>query len=111
MALRKIYAQLACRSLSASRPWFERLFGRAPDATPMDGLAEWHHGDGAGFQLFEDPKNAGHGTLTMIVAGLAAERMRVDSLKPGEIEDAAYVTLVRLNDPDGNLIVLAEPRG
>lgn len=111
MSLRKIYAQLACRSLSVSRPWFEQLFGRAPDAAPMQGLLEWHHGDGAGFQLFENPEHAGSGTLTIIVQGLAEEHGRVAGLKPGKIEKADYVDLIRLEDPDENLVVLAEPRG
>ncbi len=110
MSLRKIYAHLACRSLSVSRPWFEHLFGRAPDAAPMTGLLEWHHGDGAGFQLFEHPENAGAGTLTLIVQGLPEERARIARLVPGEIERADYVDLIRLRDPDENLVVLAEPR-
>lgn len=110
MPLRKIYAHLACRSLSVSRPWFERVFDRAPDAAPMKGLVEWHHGNGAGFQLFEDPDHAGTGTLTLIVDGLSEERHRLARLAPGEMETADYVDLIRLRDPDGNLVVLAEPR-
>jgi catechol 2,3-dioxygenase-like lactoylglutathione lyase family enzyme len=76
----------------------------------MPGLAEWHHREGAGLQLFENPEHAGHGTLTLIVSALPAERARLAALSPGEIEPADYVSLIRLRDPDGNLIVLAEPR-
>jgi hypothetical protein len=111
MALQKIFAHLSCTDFQKSTTWFETLFGRKPDATPMQHLAEWHHGDGAGFQLFQAPAHAGKGTLTLIVTGLAAERDRLSALKPGNIEHADYVDLVRLRDLDGNLIVLAEPRG
>lgn len=110
MSLRKIYAHLACRSLSVSRPWFEHVLGRAPDAAPMNGLLEWHHGEGAGFQLFENPAHAGAGTLTLIVEGLPEERARLVRLAPEEIERADYVDLIRLRDPDENLVVLDEPR-
>lgn len=110
MALRKIFAHLSCSDLQKSTPWFETVFGRKPDATPMQHLAEWHHGGEAGFQLFQNPEHAGKGTLTLIVSGLDAERSRLSPLKPGEIEHGNYVDLMRLRDPDGNLVVLAEPR-
>jgi hypothetical protein len=111
MPIQKIFAHLSCADLRKSTPWFETIFGRKPDATPMQHLAEWHHGREAGFQLFENPEQAGKATLTLIVSGLDAERRRVAALAPGEIEHANYVDIIRLRDPDGNLVVLAEPRG
>jgi len=110
MPIQKIFAHLSCADLRKSTPWFETMFGRKPDATPMQHLAEWHHGRDAGFQLFENPEHAGKATLTLIVSGLDAERERLAALAPGEIEHADYVDLIRLRDPDGNLVVLAEPR-
>jgi hypothetical protein len=110
MALQKIYAQLSCSDLAVSTQWFTAVFGRAPDETPMPGLAEWHHGSEAGFQLFQNPDNAGKGTLTLIVSELDQEYQRLGYLKPGNIEHADYVDLIRMRDPDGNLVVLAEPR-
>ena len=111
MALNKIFAQLNCTDLRAGIAWYEKLFGRPPDARPMDGLAEWHHRDSAGLQLFENPRDAGHGTLTLIVDGLRDEHLRLEraGLNPGDIEPATSTTLVRLNDADGNLVVLAQP--
>ena len=112
MSLKKIYAHLSCTELSKSTAWFERLFARKPDARPMDGLAEWHHADNAGFQLFENPGDAGHATLTLIVDDIDAEHDRLAraELEPGPVERADTVNLIRLRDPDGNLVVLAEPR-
>jgi catechol 2,3-dioxygenase-like lactoylglutathione lyase family enzyme len=111
MAIAKIYAQLNCTDLPASMDWYRKLFGRVPDARPMDGLAEWHHLDSAGFQLFANPKDAGHGTLTLLVDGLRDEHSRLEAagLAPGDIEPATSTSLVRLRDPDGNLVVLAQP--
>ncbi|QDT14814.1 VOC family protein [Alienimonas californiensis] len=112
MPLRRIFAHLSCSDPSASGAWFAALFNREPDARPMGSLQEWHHGDAAGLQLFENPADAGHGTLTLIVDGLPAERARLEAagLNPGPIEPANYVRLIRLRDPDGNLVVLAEPQ-
>jgi hypothetical protein len=110
MPIQKIFAHLSCADLQRSTPWFGTLFGRKPDATPMQSLAEWHHGNEAGFQPFQNSAHAGTGTLTLIVGGLASERVRLSSLNPGEIERGNYVDLMRLRDPDGNLVVLAEPR-
>jgi hypothetical protein len=107
--IKKIYAHLSCSDLGESIDWFTRLFGRAPDDRPMGGLAEWHHEANAGFQLFENPKDAGRGTLTLIIEGLRYEYERLTGagLTPGEIEAADTVSLIRLHDPDDNLIVFA----
>ncbi|TZG25073.1 VOC family protein [Sphingomonas montanisoli] len=109
MTLTAIFANISCSDLKRSAAWFTTLFDRGPDATPMPGLAEWHHGDTSGFQLFENADNAGRCTLTLIVSDVRAERDRVAALNPGEIETADYTTITRLHDPDGNLVVLAQP--
>jgi hypothetical protein len=110
MALDKIFAQLSCSDLTKSIGWFGTIFGREPDARPMDGLVEWHHAN-AGLQLFQG-ENAGRGTLTLIVSGLQDEHRRLSDagLTPGAIESGNYVNLVRLRDPDNNLVVLAQPK-
>lgn len=111
MAIEAIYAHVSCADLERSADWFARLFGRGPDARPMASLAEWHHRDGAGLQLFEDAPNAGRQTLTLIVSDLHGEHRRLTQLglHPGDVEPADTVSLVRLHDPDGSLVVLAEP--
>ncbi len=111
MAIDKIYAQLSCTDLSASVEWYEKLFGRAPNAQPMEGLVEWHHHDSAGLQLFENAKASGFGTITLIVDGLRDEHARLEKagLAPGVIEPSTSTSLVRLHDLDGNLVVLAQP--
>lgn len=50
--------------------------------------------------------------MTLGVSDLASERARLSELKlqPGAIEEADYVGIVRLRDPDQNLVVLAEKR-
>ena len=110
MSINKIYAHLSCSDLDRSSIWFEKLFGRPPDARQMAGLVEWHHGTGAGLQLWQDAANAGRGTLTLIVTGLQEEHARLAAagLVPGEVEPGDKVSLLRLRDTDQNLVVLAQ---
>lgn len=111
MSLEKIFAHVSCSDLATSTHWYARLFGRERDVSPMQALHEWHHGESTGLQLFLDGDAAGQSTLTLIVSDLDEHRQAlVDrQLVPGEIEHGDAVRLIRLNDPDGNLIVLAEP--
>ena len=111
MDLTAIYANVSCSGLGRSTAWFEALMGRSPDAAPMKGLVEWHHGREGGLQLFENPAGAGHGTLTLIVGAVRDEHARLTEagLAPGPVETADYTTIVRLRDPDSNLVVLAQP--
>ena len=112
MPIEKVFAHISCSNLESSIPWFTKLFGRKPDESPMEGLAEWHQNNQAGFQLFQDPKNAGHATMTLGVSDLDSQHSRLAELKlqPGPIEEADYVNIVRIRDPDQNLIVLAAKR-
>lgn len=111
MTLSKILAQLKCTDMERSTVWFGKLFGRAPDAAPMDGLHEWHHADSAGFQLVKGESGAGQGCMTLIVEDLAGEieRLRDAGVETGETRRGDVATICQLCDPDGNMIVLAEP--
>ena len=111
MPIAAVYANLSCKALPDSARWFAAVFGREADRNPMEGLLEWACGDG-GLQLFQKPENAGRGTLTLFVDDIRAERDRLAEagLVTSEIEVADYTTIMRLRDPDGNLVVLAQPR-
>lgn len=112
MALIKVYAQLNCTDIKSSAQWYQKLFGRRSDVNPMDGLKEWHHGSDAGFQLACMPDGAGHGSITLIVSDLASEHGRLvkAGLNVGEIVVGDFASFAQLSDPDGNTVILAEPR-
>lgn len=111
MALLSVYAHVSCSDLERSLRWYTQLLERAPDARPMAGLAEWRHGASAGFQLFQDTRHAGASTLTLIVNPLREYHARLGraGLSPGPIEPGDHASILRLRDPDGNLVVLAQP--
>ena len=109
MAIETIFAHVSCSDLESGIGWYEKLFGKAPLRRPMPGLAEWQFSDSAEVQLFEDKDKAGTSTLTLGVLPLAPERQRlVDAgLEPGPIEEAKDFWIMRVRDPDGNLVVFA----
>jgi len=102
-----VMCQLIVSDRQRSLDFYSALFGRAPDANPMDRLYEWHF-DGAGaVQVYEEPERAGASGATIAVADLDA---RVADLQAAGIAheplvEATYVRVVQLADPDGNRIV------
>jgi hypothetical protein len=112
MAIETIFAQVSCSDLQTSLPWYEKLFGKPPTRRPMAGLVEWQFSDSAEVQLFEQKQNAGHSVLTLGVLPLDVERQRLENagLQLGPIEEADNYYLMRILDPDKNLIVLASAK-
>lgn len=112
MSIQTIFAHVSCADLKISLPWFEKLFGKPPTRRPMPGLAEWQFSESAEVQLFEDKTHAGHSTLTLGVLPLEPERQRLveAGLDPGPIEEADHFFIMRLRDPDQNLIVFASTK-
>jgi len=68
--------------------------------------------DSAEVQLFEDKAHAGTSTLTLGVLPLEPERQRLQQagLDPGPIEQADNFFIMRMHDPDRNLVVFASAR-
>jgi len=112
MGIATIFANVSCRDLATSEPWYEKLFGCAASRHPMPRLAEWHFNDSAEVQVYEQREHAGHSTLTLGVLPLEAERGRwVDAgLEPGPIEEADDYFIMRIRDPDQNLVVFASAK-
>jgi hypothetical protein len=112
MCIETVFAHVSCSNLKASVPWYEKLFGRAPIRRPMPGLAEWQFTDSAEVQLHEQKEHAGHSTLTLGVLPLEPARQRLEEagLDPGPIEETGGYFIMRIRDPDQNLVVFASAR-
>lgn len=111
MAVRNAFAGVAVRNASASAEWYEQLIGHR-GSTPMPGLWEWTLPNGGVLQVFEDAERAGSSSVTFSVTDLddhVAQLAKRD-VRIGERTSSHDVSTVRLEDPDGNQVVLAEPR-
>jgi hypothetical protein len=112
MGIKTIFAHVSCADIETSVPWYEKLFGKPPLRRPMPGLAEWHFTDSAEVQLYEDKKYAGTSTLTLGVLPMEPERRRLEKagLDPEPIEETSGYFIMRLRDPDQNLVVFASAK-
>jgi catechol 2,3-dioxygenase-like lactoylglutathione lyase family enzyme len=113
MAVINALAGVAVKDLAAAIDWYSRLLDQPPATRPMEGLAEWAFRDGGWMQVFEDGSRAGRCSITLVednldarLADLAAKGIAVESASTSEMAKVAI-----LRDPDGNLVVFAEPLG
>ena len=65
MTFQSVHAQATVGDLTAAERWYSALFGRAPDARPMDGLIEWHLGETFGVQVWSEPERAGRSSMVL----------------------------------------------
>jgi hypothetical protein len=112
VSIATIFANVSCSDINVSAPWYEALFGVTPIRRPMRTLVEWQFSDSAEVQLYESKEHSGHSTLTLGVLPLEQERQRLEQagLQPGKIEETDGYFILRLRDPDGNLVVFASAK-
>ncbi len=110
MPIRNAIASLAVRDLKSASQWYERLFGRPPDSTPMSEVAEWKFERGGWLQVYELPERAGKGSVTLAVSNLEQQigELKHSGIDAGERLRSAKVNVIMIQDPDGNSIALAE---
>ena len=96
--------------LEVARRWYSTLFGRGPDATPMDGLLEWHLSATSGLQVWLEPERAGGAGSVITVTDLdaAGTRLAAAGIENVGPEQATSTRILRLADPDGNRVVLTD---
>jgi predicted enzyme related to lactoylglutathione lyase len=110
MPIRNALASVAVSNIFAASRWYEQLFGRPADSTPMPELAEWKFERGGWLQVYEQPKMAGKGSVTLAVSDIAEQvehldRMGVDTTHRSS---SPKVNTLMITDPDGNHIAFAQ---
>jgi len=110
MTIDSALASLAVKDLKSARAWYERLFRRAPDSTPMPEVAEWKFERGGWLQVYQLPERAGGGSCTLAVRDLGEviEHLQSLGIDTGERTAGVSVKTVMIVDPDGNHLAFAE---
>jgi catechol 2,3-dioxygenase-like lactoylglutathione lyase family enzyme len=105
-------AGIAVDDINEALDFYERLFGRAPDARPMNDVAEWKLPGGGWVHVVTDADRAGASLLTLIVDDLAEElgRLGLHGLAPVAKSMGDFFKTAKFRDPDGNQIVLSQPQ-
>ncbi|MEQ8936149.1 MAG: hypothetical protein RIE56_10205 [Amphiplicatus sp.] len=109
MTLQNALAGVAVKDFDAALNWYERLFNRPADKTPMPGLAEWRFPGGGWLQLFEDADKAGSSSVTLVETDIESRRAQLSNGGYGIRDESRsdYVAVAIIDDPDGNQIVFA----
>jgi predicted enzyme related to lactoylglutathione lyase len=106
-----VYAAVYVRDIELSESFYSKVLGRAPDDKPMDTLIQWRGFSKAGIQLFKDASKSGNSLMTLVVADV--EKVKSSLYEMGiqadQTQQGSFGKIARLSDPDGNVIVLAEP--
>ena len=109
MAFTRVLAQSTVTDLERAVGWYSKLFGRQPDAHPMDGLVEWHLGDSYGVQVWAESDRAGSSSMVLDESDFDGLIVRLDDagLSHDRPQDVTASRIIALVDPDGNRIVVS----
>ena len=113
MALKNVLAFVAVRDIEEGIRWYKMLLGRTPDTRPMNGLGEWHFEGGGWLQVNENKQLAGRSSVTFIEMDLneRIRQLKKASIEPKSVIRGEHVSVVIINDPDGNQLVFAHGKG
>jgi hypothetical protein len=59
MTIENALASVAVKDLKAAAAWYEKLFRRPADLTPMPEVAEWKFARGGWLRVYQIPERAG----------------------------------------------------
>jgi predicted enzyme related to lactoylglutathione lyase len=110
MKIENAIASIAVKDLKRASAWYEKLFGRPADSTPMPEVAEWKFERGGWLQVYQLPERAGAGSCTLAVSDIAAviAHLQKFGIDTSETSPGAKVKTVMITDPDGNHLAFAE---
>ena len=109
MTIQNVLAQATVSDLAAAEEWYSAVFGRRPDARPMDGLIEWRLRDTFGVQVWLEPERAGRSSMVLgedDLDGLAA-RLAEAGIEHSGPEQVTESRILSLEDPDGNRVLVS----
>jgi catechol 2,3-dioxygenase-like lactoylglutathione lyase family enzyme len=110
-AITHLFAGVPVSDLDAGIDWYTRFFGRPPDRRVGDEML-WEVDEHAVLFIEPNAAQAGAGRITFAVAGLDAllEHFAAQRIEHEPIETYSNgVRHVKIPDPDGNAIAVAEP--
>ena len=110
MSIDNAIASIAVKDLSAARPWYEALLGRAPDSMPMPEVAEWKFARGGWLQIYQLPQRAGGGSVKLAVGDIdeTIAHVRTLGIDASDTHSGPKVKTLMIVDPDGNHIAFAQ---
>lgn len=105
--INSVISVIPVKDFEPALEWYKKLFERAPDVVPMEGIAEWQLVENAWIQVSIDPERAGSTTVVIVVNDVEAQRkVCLDANFPiGEVvEYPEIIKMAEVIDLDGNKI-------
>jgi catechol 2,3-dioxygenase-like lactoylglutathione lyase family enzyme len=102
--VREVITEISVSNLAASREWYTRLLGKAPDLEPFPGNVEWRV-RGGWLQIVEGTVEPSSWSFQVEVRDLPRERerLRTAHVEAAEIQTVPNVlSYFAVRDPDGN---------
>jgi catechol 2,3-dioxygenase-like lactoylglutathione lyase family enzyme len=111
-----VLATVAVSDFAASRAWYARLFGRAPDHSPSPSCVEWQIARCTRIQVLprrdlpDRGDHAGRASVGIMVDDLddvlaMLQRRHIDAAPQAATH---FVRFAPVSDPDGNLVTFVE---
>jgi predicted enzyme related to lactoylglutathione lyase len=110
MPITNALASVAVKDLAGAVDYYQKLFGRPADSTPMPEVAEWKFERGGWLQVYQLKERAGAGSVTLAVTSVEEQiaNLRKIGIDAGKPMISEKVKVVMIKDPDGNSIAFAE---
>ena len=110
MKIENVLASVAVRDLAAATKWYERVFQRPADSTPMPEVAEWKFTRGGWLQVYRLPERAGGCSCTFAVDDLDHVVTHLENLgvETGEEMKSERTRVIMIKDPAGNSLAFAQ---
>jgi predicted enzyme related to lactoylglutathione lyase len=110
MNIENVLASVAVTDLEAATKWYERIFQRPADSTPMPEVAEWKFPRGGWLQVYRLPERAGGSSCTFAVDDLDQVMTHLQNLgvETGEEMKSERTRVIMIKDPAGNSLAFAQ---
>jgi predicted enzyme related to lactoylglutathione lyase len=110
MSIENAIASVAVTDVKTAAKWYEKIFGRPADSSPMPEVREWKFQRGELPQVYQLAERAGSGSFTLAVSNLDEElrKLRAMGVDVSKQSSGSKVNVVMISDPDGNHIAFAE---
>jgi len=110
MNIENVLASVAVKDLAAATAWYEKVFQRPADSTPMPEVAEWKFPRGGWLQVYRSPERAGGCSCTFAVDDLDQIVIHLQTLgvNTGEELKSDKTRVIMIKDPVGNSLAFAQ---
>jgi predicted enzyme related to lactoylglutathione lyase len=110
MKIENVLASVAVKDLAAATEWYEKIFQRPADSTPMPEVKEWKFPRGGWLQVYRLPQRAGGCSCTFAVDDLDQVIAHLQSLgmETGDEITSATTRVIMIKDPAGNSLAFAQ---